>query len=357
MTAQPDAPRAERASRHAATASRLRLVAIAANTAFFLLLLLAIFVMIKQKSPAGSILMAVGGAGWWAAGKVRLLRIRHLERASGYENPSAEEVRAACLAAGRPFAIFLRGFDVDRALVRRHGFLIDLGSYQASGGTRRVEMFVAKLIGEECPLLALPDPRDPGPIPGAYRFENVPENWEAFVKQLIYEASLVMVHASNLTPGLKRELELLAAGAVEKTVVVIQAASRNERRKLGPELAKMLETFPRIAEDRQERALVANVAKLVAEVTGATHPQPQAIWSHDGAQLWRRISSYLLAPTLAGTLLFAFMFWRGDVVDWVAWPVFVIGLILLESLFVLLWLGNRASYRWTESMFNRQPKS
>lgn len=160
----------------------------------------------------------------WMISNVRDIRNAHLRLASGYAQRSAEEILYA-RGDGGSFGLFLRGFDFEAQSRTYSGLNPELGSEEAQIYARPVEALLVEMLSEEVPLVALPDPREPEPLPGIFRFENVLTNWVEFINGLLPDAFPIIVHLTSLTPGIKLEISILKSSGHSKKVLVI--VSRN----------------------------------------------------------------------------------------------------------------------------------
>ncbi len=193
------------------------------------LLIEALFSEVPQFPISRTLLMLVGGYAWfrwlvpfslWMVGNVRDIRNTHLRLATGYAQRSAEEILDA-RGDGGSFGLFLRGFDFEAQSRTYSGLNPELGSEEAQIYARPVEALLVEMLDEEVRLVALPDPRDPEPLPGIFRFENVPTNWVEFINELLPDAFPIIVHLTSLTPGIKLEISILKSSGHSKKVLVI----------------------------------------------------------------------------------------------------------------------------------------
>ena len=170
--------------------------------------------------------------GWWVLINVREIRNKHIRLAAGYAQRSAEEMLGEARTAGHKFGIFLRGFEAEVATTRYYGPNLEIGSREAEIYARHIEALLVEMLDENVPLVALADPRDPEPMPGVYRFDCVPGNWEQFLSELLPDAFPIVMHLTSFTQGIKAELNLIGSSPYSsKTVIIVSRslAIRNSR--------------------------------------------------------------------------------------------------------------------------------
>lgn len=194
--------------------------------------------------------MFTATAVWWIPGKVRKRRAGHLLKAAAFAQPFAEEVIGEARRRSG-FVLFLRAFDPEREMTRYRGPNAELGSPETGPAARPIEALLVDLTPPEVPILALPDPRVGEPLPGAYRFHSISGEWQAFVRTLIGEARMVVLHLTSLSPGVRTEIELLrSAEAERRTLVVVANGLRAESAPDAEAARAALAAFPYVVRER-----------------------------------------------------------------------------------------------------------
>jgi hypothetical protein len=171
--------------------------------------------------------------------------------------------------------MFLRGFDTERRESSYAGPNQDIGTYEASLFSRPIEGLLTEML---CvPLLTLPDPRDPAPDVGAFRFERVPEFWRGFVEELCVGSIAVFVYITSLTPGIVEELDLLRNSDLrDKTIVVVGKVFGALQSEAGQKLASALSDFPKLVfqqspakwSRQEERSFQGRLLKSITSLEG-----------------------------------------------------------------------------------------
>lgn len=155
------------------------------------------------------------GLVWLLIARIRKRLSHHKRSRMGYEQPFAEEI----IAQGMGFALYLRGFGSERLNNEYVGVNEDISVQDAFIETRQMESGLIDAISY--PIVALSDPRLPGPMPGAFRFLDIPENWEAFVADLCARSVMIILYVSDNGLGLKKELETIALPHRHKTLLIL----------------------------------------------------------------------------------------------------------------------------------------
>jgi uncharacterized RDD family membrane protein YckC len=186
----------------------------------------------------------------------RVLRKRTREGIAtcGYATDSAEAIVESCRREGRPFAVFLRGFEAERRSIKNAiPFAFGMGGVSTTVWGRPTEGFAVRSLGG-VPLVALPDPRDPVPMPGAHRFEKVPADWEAFVKPILIDAKYIIVYIEAFSKGIEAELRMLSGldlGA--KSLLVISNKLATMKSPEGDKIASELKQAGRLFFEKVDR--------------------------------------------------------------------------------------------------------
>jgi tetratricopeptide (TPR) repeat protein len=124
---------------------------------------------------------------------------------------------------GTPFALFLRGFELEAYLGRGTDRLLMLGGQ----GPTAAETGLMRALAPRIPLVGISNPRHLlNPSIGFEaemmpRLETAGELWEARVGELVGLAAVVFAAASRLTPGLETELGLIRGRGREGATVVV----------------------------------------------------------------------------------------------------------------------------------------
>ncbi|RYE59211.1 MAG: hypothetical protein EOP48_01570 [Sphingobacteriales bacterium] len=170
--------------------------------------------------------------------RLKKRRVTQLLIAKGSQIRYAEEI----LAAGQPYAVFLRGFEKERNDLDHDYFGDESLSVQVNA--RRIEETIVNTLNEEVSLLTLSDPRHGAPLPGAHRFKQIPDEWEAFIQNLLNEAKVIFLHLTSFSPGIMVELNMLNRRFREgKTIIIVGKTLAEKESRLGRRLLEVLQTF------------------------------------------------------------------------------------------------------------------
>lgn len=210
-------------------------------TNFFLAITIVAGLGLLISSGMGAYLL-VTAFFWWLNSKCRSLMVLHLRSAAGYSQTSAEEV----LLEKRPYALFLRGFDEEGQMMRPK-FEAEIGSHEASVYARPVEALILEMLGKRVPLLALPDPRNPEPLPGAYRFKKVENDWIDLISKIAFDAKAIFLYLSSNSTGVSIELGLLQRmNLYRKTVLIVSRKMAVQNSAEGERIVKEYSIFKNI---------------------------------------------------------------------------------------------------------------
>lgn len=190
---------------------------------------------------------AIVSFGWWVLVNVREITNRHTKLAAGYAQESAEEALAKARSEGHHFGLFLRGFEWETVSTTYYGPNPEIGSREAAIYAPEVETLLLEMLNRDVPLVALANPQDLEPMPGVYRFESIPENWEQFVNELLTDAFPIVMHLTSLTTGIRIELSLISLPAYSsKTVIIVSRYLAIRNSSDGEALLKLLFGFNHI---------------------------------------------------------------------------------------------------------------
>lgn len=160
------------------------------------------------------------------------------------EHDAARQVIDRWAADLQPFALWLRGFDLERLRLRVKSPLVKrVENVQVVSPPGAVERLLAASFAEPPSVITIGHPGNSlvppaeGRIP---RLQITETEWQAVVTQLTERAALVVIEVAQVSPGLHEELTMLSQGiAARRTVVVLHDADSAEltdldsRRSLG----------------------------------------------------------------------------------------------------------------------------
>ena len=146
---------------------------------------------------------------------------------------AAHEIHEAYLNAGKPFALFLRTFELE---AHEYTFTTEPNKLVRVRGPQSVERQLYASLHPLVPLLAIRNPSDlivESLIP---RLSADDADWEDLVARLLDEASFVVFDCFALAPGISTELELVRrSGRVDETVVVLSDPAPNDHVEFNPQ--------------------------------------------------------------------------------------------------------------------------
>jgi hypothetical protein len=80
---------------------------------------------------------------------------------------------------------------------------------------------LTEILHKDISLISLPNPQNPVPLPGAYRFLNTPADWKEFIRNLLANSKLIFLYITFPSPGIITEVNILKAGQyLDKTIVI-----------------------------------------------------------------------------------------------------------------------------------------
>lgn len=167
------------------------------------------------------VLFFLFGAAWGVVASLNAARGRQKRIADGLLQPTGEEALAEAKQRGRPVVLFLRGFEAERVAMSSDQVDEDTASPAERVESRSFEATLKALVGGNAEIVALPDPRDPTPTPGACRIETVPQDWLSLVRHLSTTCSGIFVYVTSFTPGIRDELAMLRTSGHWRNAIVV----------------------------------------------------------------------------------------------------------------------------------------
>src|SRR5262249_30807473 len=118
--------------------------------------------------------------------------------------------------------VFLRAFNQDAARLRTRSVDPFVRLPAACGASRTIDELLLENASPYGPVIAIGDPRDPGPPPAAARLFVPGEGteWRQVVRSLL-DASNAVVMCPSPTEGVKWELDLIASAIGRLNVIFI----------------------------------------------------------------------------------------------------------------------------------------
>jgi tetratricopeptide (TPR) repeat protein len=170
-------------------------------------------------------------------------------------------------ATKRPFALFLRSFEVEA-----YNYLTpedDAGKRKVlttGAGPSRVELKLSTALAGRLKALSVANPAQLLTSRSSFPRLVLPnEGWEAVVQNVVAHAHFIVMDCSTLAPGVLRELEIIrAANRQNATIIVLSApddSSQDTLRQAAEILGAIAEKHPKPSKDNPEFAAFPRVAR------------------------------------------------------------------------------------------------